>query len=60
MGIEISHDDVVITEVKNKVKVKCEFGGCKYWHVNIVNGDRDIVDGGCNAEVLSDVVARKK
>ena len=27
MGVEISHDDVVITEVKKKGKVWCEIGG---------------------------------
>ena len=36
MGVEDSCDDVVITKVKKKVKVRCEIegkldkGGCKY------------------------------
>ena len=57
MGIEISHDEVVITDVKKKVKVRCEIGGQldTGGGVNIMNFDRDIVDGGCNGEVFSDV-----
>ena len=27
MDVEVSHDDVVIMEVKKKVKVKCEIRG---------------------------------
>ena len=57
MGVEVSHDDVVITEVKKKVKVRCEIGGTGYReNVNIMNVDGDIVDSGCNGEVLSDRV----
>ena len=26
MGVEVSHDDVVIMEVKNRMKVRCELG----------------------------------
>ena len=58
MGVEVSHDDVVITEVKKKVKVRCEIGGTAGYRVDviIVNVDGDIVGGGCNGEMLSDVV----
>ena len=48
MGVEVSHDDDVITEVKKKVKVWCEFrvtAGDKR-DVNAMNVDGDIVDGG--------------
>ena len=57
MGIEVSHDDVVIMDVK-KVKVRCEIGRTTGYRgdVNIVNFDRNIVEVGCNGEVLSDVV----
>ena len=27
MGVEVSHEDVVIMEVKKTVKVRCEIGG---------------------------------
>ena len=57
--IEDSNQDyVAITEVKKKVKVRCEIRGTTGYRgdVNIVNVDGDIVDGGCNGEVLSDVV----
>ena len=58
MGVEVSHDDVVIMEVKKKVKVRCEIEGTTGYRgdVNIVNVDGYIVDGGCNGEVFSDVV----
>ena len=59
MGIEVSHDDVVvITEVKKKVKVWREIRGTAGYRrdVNLMNVDRNIVDGRCNAEVLSDGV----
>ena len=41
-----------------KVKVRWEIKGTTGYgeDVNIVNVDRDIVDGGCNGEVLSDRV----
>ena len=26
-GVEVSHDDIVITEAKKKVKVRCDIGG---------------------------------
>ena len=55
---QVSFDDVVITEVKMKVKVRCEIRGTAGYRgdVNIVNLDGDIVNGGCNGDVLSDVV----
>ena len=57
MGVEVSHDDV-ITKVKKKMKVWCEIGGTDGYkgNVNVMNVDGDIVDGGCNEEVLSDRV----
>ena len=61
MCVEVSHADVVIMEVKKMLKVRCEirrttgYGG----YVNILNVDRYIVDGGCDGEVLSDVVGRE-
>ena len=56
MGVEISHEDVVITEVKKKVKVWCGIEGTTRdrGHVNVMNVNRDIVDGDCNGEMLSD------
>ena len=58
MDVEVSHDDVDIIEVKKKMKVRCEIEGITEYRgdVNIVNVDGNIVDGGCNGEVLSDVV----
>ena len=58
MGVEVSHDEVVITEVKNKVKVRCEIGGTNGYrgNINIMNIDGDIVDGSCDGEVLCDEV----
>ena len=43
------------------MKVYCELGGTSGYRgdVNIMNVDGDIVDGGCNAEVLSDVVGEE-
>ena len=58
MSVEVSHDDVVITEVQKKVKVRLEIRettGCRR-DVNIVNVDGDIVDSSCNRE---DVVGRE-
>ena len=39
MGVEVSHDDVVIMEVKKMVKVSCEIMGTTGYrgYVNIVN-----------------------
>ena len=47
MGVQVSHDDVVIMEVKKKVKVWCEIGGTTGYRgdENIVNDDGDIVSG---------------
>ena len=55
-GVEVSHDDVVIMEVKNKVKVRCEIRGTTGYRgdLNFMNVDEDIVDSGCNGEVISD------
>ena len=54
MGVEVSHD--VNTEVKKIVKIWCEIGGTAEDRrfVNVVKVDGDIVDNGCNAEVLSE------
>ena len=62
MGVGVSHDHVVITEVKKRVKVRCEIRGTTGYRgdVNIMNVDGDIVDGVCNGEVLSDGVGGKK
>ena len=55
MGVEISHDDVIIREVKKKVKVWCEIVGTTGYmgDVNIVNFYGDIVDGGCITHITS-------
>ena len=55
MGVEASHDNVVITEVKKRVKVWCEIGGTAGYRgdVNVMKVDGDIFEGGCNGEVLS-------
>ena len=39
MGVEVSHDDYGITEVKNKMKVFCEIGGTAGYrgNVNVMN-----------------------
>ena len=49
MGVQVSHDNVIM-EVKKKLKVRCEIGGTIGYRrgVNIMNFDRDIVDGGWN------------
>ena len=54
MGVEVSHDDVVITEVKKEMKVWCEIGWTAGYtgDVNVVNVEEDIVDDGCDGEVL--------
>ena len=46
MGVEVSHDDVVITEVKKRVKVRCEIRGTTGYRgdVNVMNVDGDIVE----------------
>ena len=49
MGVTVSHDDVVIMEVKEKVIVWREIGrkpGDSGENVNVVTVDGDIVDGG--------------
>ena len=48
MGVEVSHDDVIIMEVEKRVKVWCEIRGTAGYggDVNIMNVDGDIVDGG--------------
>ena len=62
MGVEVSHDYVVIMEVKMKVKVWCEIEGLAgdRGDANVMNVDRDIVNGGCNGEVLSDGVIEEE
>ena len=62
IGVEVSHDHVVITERIKKVKVRCGIGRTTGYKgdVNIMNVDGDIVDGGCNGEVLSDEVGGEK
>ena len=54
MGVEVSHDDVIIMKVKDKVKVWCEIRGITEYRgdVNIMNVAGDIVDGGCDGEVM--------
>ena len=54
IGVEVSHDDVVITKVKKKVKVRYEIGGTSGYRGDVfnMNVDGDIVDGGCNGEVI--------
>ena len=56
MAVEVSHDDAVIMKVKNKVNIWCESGGTSIVRgdIKVMNVDEDIVDGGCNGEVLSD------
>ena len=44
MGIQISHDDAVVTEDKKKVKIGETAGDSG--NVNVMNVDRDIVNGG--------------
>ena len=62
MGVEVFHDDVVITEVKKKVKAWCEIRrtGRDRGGVNVMSNDGDIVNGGCNGEVLNDEVIREE
>ena len=62
MGVEVSHDDVVITEVKRKLKVWCEIGRTAGYKrdVHFINVDGDIVYGGYNGEVLSDGVIEEE
>ena len=49
-------------EVKKKLKGWCEIGGTSgnRGDVNVINVDGDIVDGGCNEEMLSDGVIGEK
>ena len=58
MDMEVSHDDVVITEVRKKMKVSPEIGRTAgdRGYVNVKNVDGDIVDDSCNGEVLGDGV----
>ena len=62
IGVEVSHDDVIPTEVKKKVKVVCEIVGKTGYRgdVNIINVDGDIVEGDCNGEMLSDGLGGEK
>ena len=62
MGVEASHDDLVITKFNIKVKVWCEIVGKarNRRNINVMDVDRDIVDGGCNGEVLEEGVTREK
>ena len=56
MGVDVSHDDFVITEVKKKFRDWCEIGGRVGYRgdVNLKNVYCDIVDGGCNGEILGE------
>ena len=58
MAVEVSHDDVVITEIKKKVKVWCEIGGTAgdRGNVNVIHFNRDIVDDSFDGDALSDGV----
>ena len=58
MSVEVSHDNVVIMEFRNKVEVWREIGrtGIDRWNVNIMNVDGNILDDGCNGEMLGDGV----
>ena len=60
MGVEVSQDDVFITEVKKTVKVWDEINGTARENINVMNVDGDIVDGGCKGEVLRDGSLRGK
>ena len=62
MGVEVSHDDVVLTEVKKRVEFRCEIGGTTGYRGDIIimNADGDIVDDGCNGEVFCDGVGGGK
>ena len=53
-SVEVSFDDVVITKIKNKVEVWCKIGGTAgdTGELNVMNLDGDIVEDGCNGEVL--------
>ena len=61
MGVEDSHDDVVITEVKKKVKVWCEIGGTAghSGDVDVMNVDGHTVEG-CRAECRQTKCRRTK
>ena len=54
MGVEVSHNDVVITEVKRKVKISYKIGGTTGYRldVSIMNDDGQTADGVCNREVF--------
>ena len=56
MSVEVSHDNVVIMEFRNKVEVWREIGrtGIDRWNVNIMNVDGNILDDGCNGEMLGE------
>ena len=56
MGVKVYYNDVVITEVKIGVKIWCEIGGTARdkENVNVMNVGGNIIDGGCNGEVISD------
>ena len=58
IGVEVSLDDFVIMDIRKRVKLWCEIGGTaeNRWDVNVMNVEGDIVEGGCNGEVLSDGV----
>ena len=53
MGVEVSHDDVVIMEVEKMVKVRWEIKGTTGYREDliIVIVDGDFVDGGYYGEV---------
>ena len=55
MGVEVS---LVVMEIKNGEEVACEIGRTTGYRgdINIMNVDRDIIDGGCDGKVLSDRV----
>ena len=62
LDVEASYSDVVITEIRKKVKARREIVGTTGYRgdENILNVYGDIADGGCNGEVLSSGVGGEK
>ena len=62
MGVEVSHDDVVTTEVGKSVTIWSEIGrtGGHGGDVDVMTVDGDIVDDVCNGKVLGGRVTEKE